>query len=230
MRFANVFVLFILVLLSSACASTRMQSPKQHRHLEASGNFAVDMPGFFRIPRVDAQLTMGLFDVMDVSAHTGTTGVSHYAGAGTRFYPMSWLTLGGQLEYQHGPFISFDEDYEDVDMFRGVLRPSFVYYGKHGGLYIGPQLITHHVSFIPEENLTMVTLGLFLGGEYKFGGFGAVQLELSTSRVPLYNSLASSENADHRRFSNAYLALHSIQMGIGFTLYFQELAAAVKSL
>lgn len=237
MCFVRVIVLLSLVMFCGACVTTRMQPVKQHRHLESSGAVSFDYGGDGAYPRGDILLMLGLFDVMDVSTHLGTTGLSYFAGAGTRFYPTSWLTLSSQLEYRYGDYISWDldtdvdEEYADAHTYRGVWRPTFQYYGRHGGLYIGPQAVLHHVQFSSQRpDLTQATLGWFLGAEYKFGGFGAMQVELSAWQIPLYDSTSGSEDKVYRSFGRDYFLSHYAQFSFGFTMYFQEFADAWKRL
>ena len=244
MRLVQVAFILIVVVFSSACVTTRMQPTKQHKHLEASGGLSyaptfdgVDAGGNggeVGLARVDGQLMLGLFDIMDVSAHLGTTGGSHFAGMGTRFYPASWLTLGGQFEYRYGDYADLDieNDRQTADTFRGVLRASLLFYNnKYGGLYIGPQAIVHNVQFRSgADDFTMVTLGSFLGAEYKLGGYGAIQFEFAISPVLLHNSAPFVEDGRVRAFGESYFVSHFAQASVGYTIYFDELASSLRRL
>lgn len=238
MRFSYVPLFVLAIVFSNACVATRMQSPKQHRHLESSGGVSYDFAGDFIYPRVSGQMMLGLFDVMDVSGHVGSTGLSDFAGAGMRFYPTSWITLGGQFEYRVGNYAGpvFDDNPEseytpEADTYRGVFRASLVHYGKYGGLYVGPQTIIHNVLFRKvEKGLILATLGAFMGAEYKFGGFAAIQAELSLSPILLYDNALPGDKAQSLSFDEQYFKAHTAQFSFGFTIYYQDFIDSMKSL
>lgn len=229
----------------SACSTTRMQSPKQHRHLEVSGSFALDAPGEFIIPRVDAQATLGLFDIMDVSAHVGTALWSVNAGIGGRFYPTDWIMLGGQLEYKQ-MLVETSNDalfntFQDVEL-NAFLRSSFVWYKRElGGFYGGPQLGMHIMddyklvarddgngsTFNELERdglgLAFISFGLFVGYEFSLKGAGGIQFETSLIPFWLDTSFGSELSAPQ-----SYPIQHAFQVGLGYTIYFNEAATAAQ--
>lgn len=237
-------LLLISILSLCACSTTRMQSPKQHRHLEVSGSVALDVPGEFFIPRVDAQVTLGLFDVMDISTHAGTSLLSFNAGVGARFYPTSWLNLGGQLEYKRmlgntDTGITTIPSDTELNVF---LRPSFVWYKRNfGGFYGGPQIGGHVLDRYKLVNvqepdgsnfqnierdgfeLAFVSIGLHIGYEYSIKGAGGIQFEFSTLPFWIDTTFGSELSAP-----DVYSVQHGVQVGLAYTIYFNEAATAAK--
>lgn len=231
MSIIHTTLLIFCLIMTSACASTRMQSPKQHRHMEVSGGLAATPLGDGPDILVDGMVTLGLFDITDISAHLGKTRSALYGGMGARVYPTQWLTLSGQFEYRDGN--DFDTT-NHTSTYRGVLRTSLVLYNnKYGGFYIGPQMTWHNHDVhtrggLLKNDLELLTAGSFLGAEYKLGPWGAVQFEFSISPVFInYNS--ATPGTEGFLEAKAYYGAHLGQASVGYTIFFEDLFLAVKA-
>lgn len=88
----------LLALVSTGCSFTTMQTSRQLDKGEIVYSGALDLPGFFYIPRASAQAMYG-FGAGDISAHVGTSLFLVNAGISGRAYLTPWLTAGLQSDF-----------------------------------------------------------------------------------------------------------------------------------
>ena len=86
-------------LLSTGCASTRMETARQLDHGEFVVGATIDVPGVLWIPRIGAHGMIGLGDVGDLSLYLGTAFITYNFGLGGRLYlgDMATLSVKGDL-------------------------------------------------------------------------------------------------------------------------------------
>ena len=237
MKTSSLFSLIVATCtLCAACSTTRMQSPHQHEHLEVTASAALDLPGYFFIPRFDLQGTLGLFDIMDVSAHAGTAlFVDYTAGLGVRFYPASWVTLGGAIDYSRDIYDDFDPNQsigQTFDIVNGntnlvfiTSRAAFNYNADRFILSGGPQAMlmagtdytyNARTDLYEEDGVAASAgaLGAFITTEFDLGKAGAIQTELSLWPAWIdtgFGAPPSPFNAANR----------SAQLGIAYNYHFR---------
>lgn len=198
-RSRHLFVLGVLVSLCG-CSTTRMKTPVQQEHLEVTASAALDVPGYFIAPRLDLQGTLGLFDIMDVSAHAGTSLLFNYTlGTGVRVYPATWLTLGGAVDFNSGVVDQNFDPNQPSDGFNIenaerqlaiTARAGFNHTTDSFTLSAGPQVMLSvtpnyvynaQSDFYEEDGLAASagSMGIFGSIEAGVGESGGVQAELS---------------------------------------------------
>lgn len=109
------FCVALVAAVTTGCAFTTMQTPRQLEADEVVVSASVDVPGglddyepYFSwtearlgTTRLAAQGMYGIGDRGDVGLHVGTTRHSFNAGFSGRYYLSDWLTAGWQTDYLH---------------------------------------------------------------------------------------------------------------------------------
>ena len=205
-----------LGMLLASCSTTRMTSPRQLQSGEVVASVAIDEPGDFFIPRIDAQAQVGLGDAAAFSAHLGTSVFAFYGGLGVQLYPLDWFTLSLQGEAKGSIF----EDIDDVEIaseveVHGVLRPTFLFYKRDvGGFYGGPQAT---LTFFSKDNgHWLSSIGLFAGYEYLVAKGHGLQFEVSL--LPVWIPL-SGEHSRLETDAFAWFFGRGIQVGFAYNGY-----------
>lgn len=227
-------LLSILFFALSGCSFGRMQTPHQLKHTEVIVDGAMDLPGAIFIPRLSLQGMVGLYDVMDISAHLGSSLFRTEAGVGMRFYPTSWFTLGllGNYSYDilndNDSFLSNGDDKTHISM---RLRPTFSWYSRDkGGFYGGPQATLFMLSGVDydaqsqqftETGLSpeLISLGIFFGYAYNFSA-SSVQFEFVAA--PAFLDLTYGDAlSPPETFPN----INSVQLGISYVVFIKDMFA-----
>lgn len=231
----HVFIipLFAMLLVVSGCSFGRMQTPHQLKHTEVIVDGAMDMPGSIFIPRLSIQGMVGLFDVMDISAHVGSSLFRSEAGLGTRFYVNKWFTLGllGNYSYdlisEGDGFLSNGNDNTHASV---RLRPTFSWYNRDkGGLYGGPQatlFLLPGIDYTPQTSQRfaetslapeLISLGIFIGYAYNFK---ASSLQFELTAAPAFFDLTFGDALSP---PETFPRINSVQAGLSYVVFIKDM-------
>jgi hypothetical protein len=87
------------LIVLSGCTTGVMQTSRQLKDGDLIISAVADEPGFYIIPRLSGNIAYGIGDVADISLNIGTTVLTYSTGLGVRVYPVDWMTLSAQGNY-----------------------------------------------------------------------------------------------------------------------------------
>jgi hypothetical protein len=176
-----------LLLLCMGCASTMMQTSEQLESGQVVLSGALDMPGYFIVPRASGQALIGVGGFSDVGVHAGTTVFTALAGGSARLYLAEWLMLGVQgdfaAEFEWAGGISYVTNGTarlttrvEEDGGRSLFGTRTSRKGRiiYGGLDVGYTRIEDG-----DHNMHYIAVGFFQGAERPLSDKMNVQFEVS---------------------------------------------------
>jgi hypothetical protein len=185
------FLALLVSVLSSGCAFSRLQTSRQLEAGEMVVSGAVDLPGFFILPRVGGQVMYGL-DKGDVGASLSTAFVTHTAGVNARRYlSPSWNAgLQAELIYYapstHGAAFRTVEGNAFVLAINPRLTSATTRNDRFYGGIQSNILIPFSASRGGEPFLALV--GAVAGLEFPLAEQNSIQFELTVSPVGILRS------------------------------------------
>ena len=175
-RLPIIALLALLLLASSACALTRMETANQLEAEQTVMGGSIDNIGYGPIPRVQFYAMQGIADRGDISGHVGTSLLTANAGLGGRFYPTERinLSLQGDISTVLMDLPMTDHAFGDPTLLTAVPRLSTATKGDEF-FYAGIQsnIVTELHTDSPQLKgvLGGLILGLDFGSPDEGGGF-----------------------------------------------------------
>lgn len=217
--------LLLLVLLTSACASSSMPVARQLKsgeiNLAATADSGV-------VPRVGARMAVGMGDVGDVSASASTNLWEYNSGVGARLYLADWMTLGTEASYGLNILGVNEDRWGPQQELRSANRLTFQYTEDRRGHVRGTFYGGGEVMFVWNDESTFdqidfryAALGAFVGGELMLDRHVGVQTEALIR--PMWRDYRPRPGDSYGEVVgplNTYGAFHTWQFSVGLTYYF----------